>query len=194
MVTTRSSSSKMQDICHMESSPTPPLHCENRSSTSQPLPARARPPTTSRHKQVLVTCDYCGASRDRFASDASFYNHRSRCKKKHTPQSDSCPQQPAATGTQTGELNTQQLSEEHHNEIGQVTAEMETRYRPVQHEAEIEGKLERKPSLKLPPANSSPEWREAETAICNVLEDVLWPTGSRSKLKSLPINTLVSTT
>jgi hypothetical protein len=45
--------------------------------------------------------------------------------------------------------------------------------------------------LKLPPANSSPEWREAETAICNALEDVLWPTGSRSKLKSLPINTLV---
>ena len=51
--------------------------------------------------------------------------------------------------------------------------------------------MERKPSLKLPAAVNSDEWKTAETAICDALEDVLQPVGQTSKVKSMTINALV---
>ena len=50
---------------------------------------------------------------------------------------------------------------------------MEIKYVPVQHDAEIDSKLERKPSLKLRKANDAARWKEIETEISQAVAAVL---------------------
>ena len=59
---------------------------------------------------------------------------------------------------------------------------------PVQHIAEMDGKLERKPSFKLPEANNAARWKEIEKEISQAVAAVL----PKRAMSRLPIDTLVS--
>ena len=114
-------------------------------------------PTT---REKIAQCVCCGAERDevkngkpRFNSDHSFTVHRSKCKKKHASQFDPIHEHSVAavnSAVADGETfvhSDQPLPEQHHSEERQEQAEtLEIKYVPVQHDAEIDGKLERKPS------------------------------------------------
>ena len=122
----------------------------------------------------------------RFRNRETFEKHRWACKRKHIFNGDPSLKQP----NQTSEIQDPQLSDEHHNDIG--TAGIEVAFTPVQHSAEVEQGMVRKPPLNFPTASDDAKWEIIDTQTFEDLQEVFKPLGV-NKIKNMEINKLVHT-
>jgi hypothetical protein len=170
-----------QEVCNLENTDTTVLcpECDKSFNTAQGfkvhygLMHRAK----SDDCEWCAKCQCCEGKRAnvksvkpngtrRFRNRETFEKHRWACKRKHIFNGDPSLKQP----NQTSEIQDPQLSDEHHNDIG--TAGIEVSFTPVQHSAEVEQGMVRKPPLNFPTASDDAKWEIIDTQTFEDLQEV----------------------